>query len=74
MLRYKISGQWYGIPKLFSPSMTLKTQVVSDTPTEIIFKTRQQYTPNVLKVSKIADSLISLSLHEDGKIKYHKDT
>jgi hypothetical protein len=73
LLRYKIAGQWYGIPKLFSPSKTLKIQVVSDTPTEIIFKMRQQYTPKVLKISKIADSLISLSLDADGKVKYHKD-
>jgi hypothetical protein len=51
----------------------LETQVVSDTATEIIFKMRQQYTPKVLKVSKIADGLISLSLEEDGTIKYHKD-
>ena len=73
MARYKIAGQWYGIPKLFSPSETLKTQVVSDTSTEIIFKMRQRYTPKGLKISKIADSLISLSLDENGKIKYHKD-
>jgi len=71
--RYKIAGQWYGLPKLFASSKTLKTQVVSDTPTEIIFKMRQEYTPKVLNKSKVADSLISLSLDENGKVKYHKD-
>ncbi len=72
-IRYKIAGQWYGIPLLFNPSKTLKTQVVSDSPTEIVFKMRHQYTLKVLKISKIADSLISLGLDQNGKVAFHKD-
>ena len=71
--RYKTAGQWYGIPALFASSKTLKTEVVSDSPTEIIFKMRQEYTPKVLHVSKVADSLVSLTLDDQQKVKYHKD-
>jgi len=71
--RYKIAGQWYGIPKLFASSKTLKTEVVSDKPDEIIFKLRQEYTPRVLHTSTTVDSLVSLTLDERGKVKYHKD-
>lgn len=58
---YKIAGQWCGIPKLFNPSKTSMTQVVSDSHTEIIFEMRQHYTPKTLKVSIIVDCLVSLS-------------
>ncbi|KAF2722580.1 hypothetical protein K431DRAFT_41476 [Polychaeton citri CBS 116435] len=71
--RYKIAGQWYGIPKLFSPSRTLKTQVVKDSDSEIVFKLQQQYTLKGVQATKIANSLVSLSLDEQGKVKYHKD-
>jgi len=71
--RYKIAGQWYGIPKLFATSKTLKTEVVSATPTEIIFKLQQEYTPKILPGSKVVNSLVTLSLDEQGMIKYHKD-
>ena len=73
--RYKIAGQWYGIPKLFS-SETLATEIVKDSAAEIIFKLRQRYTPRLvgkLGVSKTADSLVTLTLDDEGRIKYHKD-
>jgi len=73
--RYKIAGQWYGIPKLFN-SKTLATEIVKDSPQEIIFKLRQQYNVrglDKLGVGKTADSLVSLSLDDEGKVKYHKD-
>lgn len=71
--RHKIAGQWYGIPRLFASSKTLKTEVVSDSSKEIVFKMRQQYTPRILHTAMQIDSLISLSLDDTGKVKYHKD-
>lgn len=73
--RYKIAGQWYGIPKLFN-SRTVATEIVKDSPQEIIFKLRQEYNVKGLDkvgVGKTADSLVSLTLDKEGKIKYHKD-
>jgi hypothetical protein len=73
--RYKIAGQWYGIPKLFN-SKTLATEIVNDSPQEIIVKLRQEYAVKgveKLGVSKTVDSLVSLTLDEEGKVKYHKD-
>ena len=54
-------------------SKTLKTEVVSSTPSEIIFKLQQEYNPRVVQFSKAVNSLVSLSLDEHGKVKYHKD-
>jgi len=71
--RYKIAGQWYGLPKIFSKLETKGVEVVSDTPKEIVFKMRQAYTPKVLNSTKEIDSLVSLSLDDDGKVRYHKD-
>ncbi|MCJ1465135.1 hypothetical protein MMC07_003751 [Pseudocyphellaria aurata] len=71
--RYKIAGQWYGIPQVMATSRTLATEIVSNTPTELIFKLRQEYTPRVLHLSKPVNSLVSLTLDGEGKVKYHKD-
>ncbi|KAI9822647.1 MAG: hypothetical protein M1827_000366 [Pycnora praestabilis] len=71
--RYKIAGQWYGIPKMMASSKTLKTEIVKSTPTELIFKMQQEYTPRVVHFSKPVNSLISLTLDENEKVKYHKD-
>lgn len=71
--RYKIAGQWYGLPKMFSKLETKKVEVVKDTPTEIIFKQRHAYTLKGLNATKEVDSLVSLSLDEEGKVLYHKD-
>lgn len=71
--RYKIAGQWYGLPKMFSSLRTLATQVVKDSPDEIIFKLRQEYTPKLTHTPKTVDSLVSLGLDEHGKVRYHKD-
>lgn len=54
-------------------SRTLATEIVSNTPTELIFKLRQEYTPRVLHLSKPVNSLVSLTLDGEGKVKYHKD-
>ncbi|KAE8332551.1 hypothetical protein BDV39DRAFT_167186 [Aspergillus sergii] len=74
--RYKIAGQWYGIPKLFSKSETLATEVTSSTEHELVWKQRQKYTFAGIHASKIADSLISLRLEgkePNEKVVYHKD-
>ncbi|KAK4953933.1 hypothetical protein LTR10_008537 [Elasticomyces elasticus] len=71
--RYKIAGQWYGIPKLMAKSQTLKTENVEDKPDRIVFKLQQEYTPKVVQFSKAVNSLITLTLDENDKVKYHKD-
>ena len=71
--RHKIAGQWYGLPKMFSKLETKKVEVVKDTHTEIVFKQRHAYTPRVLNTTKEVDSLVSLSLDDEGKVRYHKD-
>ena len=58
---------------IMAKSQTLKTEVVSSTPSEIIFKMQQEYTPRLLHTSKAVNSLISLSLDAQGKVRYHKD-
>lgn len=59
-------------PQIFD-SRTLATEIVSDTPSEIVFKLRQEYSPKGLSFSKPVNSLVSLALDEQGKVKYHKD-
>jgi len=71
--RYKIAGQWYGIPKIMAKSQTLKTENVEDKPDRIIFKLQQEYTPRVLHTTKPVNSIVTLSLDGKGKVKYHKD-
>ena len=34
---------------------------------------QHEYTPKVLKTPKVINSLISLGLDEQGKVRYHKD-
>ena len=54
-------------------SKTLATEIVSSTDTQLIFKMKQEYTPRVIHFSKPVNSLVSLALDEQGKVKYHKD-
>ena len=62
-----------GIPKVMASSKTLSTEIVSSTDTELIFKMKQEYTPRVIHFSKPVNSLVSLTLDGEGKVKYHKD-
>jgi len=71
--RYKIAGQWYGLPMVFATSKTLATEVVESRPDRIIFKLRQEYTPKLLHWSKPVNSLVTLTLNDEGKVVYHKD-
>jgi len=54
-------------------SRTTKTEIMSSKPDEIIFKLQQEYTPKPLPVPKKVNSLVTLTLDENGKVRYHKD-
>ncbi|KAL1844943.1 hypothetical protein VTK73DRAFT_1456 [Phialemonium thermophilum] len=71
--RYKIAGQWYGIPVIMARSRTLKTEVVASEPDRLIFKLQQEYTPRALRTPTAVNSLVTLSLDADGRVRYHKD-
>ena len=71
-VRRQLSG-FTGIPKVMASSRTLKTEIISDSPTSIIYKQQQEYTPRVLHTSKPVNSLITLTLDDEGKVRYHKD-
>ena len=62
-----------GIPKVMASSRTLATEVVSNTDTQIAFKMKQEYTPRVVHFTKPVNSLVTLTLDDQGKVKYHKD-
>ena len=59
--------------EVFSKLRTLKTQVVEDKPELIVFKLQQEYTPIVLHKAITVNSLVSLSLDGEGKVRYYKD-
>ncbi len=65
-------------------SRTLKTEIISCTASSdksggsgsgggIIFKLQQEYTPDVTHFLKAVNKSNTLSLDEEGKVKYHKD-
>lgn len=58
---------------IMAKSRTLKTEIVSSKPDEIIFKLQQEYTPKPMPIAKVVNSLVTLTLDEEGKVKYHKD-
>ena len=62
-----------GIPKLFASSRTLGTEVVKADSHEISFKLSQEWTPRVAHTSKVVNSLVTLTLDDEGKVRYHKD-
>ncbi|SLM34995.1 hypothetical protein LPUS_03998 [Lasallia pustulata] len=62
-----------GLPKIMASSRTLATEIVAATATSISYKQRQEYTPRVVRVARAVDSLITLTLDEEGKVRYHKD-
>ena len=63
-----------GIPKVFI-SNTLATEIVQSTPAVLAFKLRQHYSPKLTPASfsKTVNSLVTLTLDEQGKVRYHKD-
>lgn len=56
-------------------SNTLATEIVQSTPTTLAFKLRQNYSPKLTpsSFSKTVNSLVTLTLDEQGKVRYHKD-
>ena len=54
-------------------SKTIKTEIVESRPDSIIFKLQQEYTPKPMPIAKKVNSLVSLTLDGNGKVKYHKD-
>lgn len=54
-------------------SQSLKTENVESESDRIVFKLQQEYTPKVLHTGKAVNSLITLSLDDNDKVKYHKD-
>ncbi|KAL8774623.1 MAG: hypothetical protein Q9194_003995 [Teloschistes cf. exilis] len=71
--RYKIAGQWYGIPKVFTSSRTLATEIVLSSPDTLSWKQTQEYTPKLLHYSKAVNSLVTCTLDAEGKVVYHKE-
>jgi hypothetical protein len=70
-MEYRIDVK-LGIPKIMKSTRTIKTQVVSSKPDEIIFKLQQEYTPKPMPIAKKVNSLVTLTLDGDGKVRYHK--
>ena len=54
-------------------SKTLATEIVQNESNLIVFKLQQEYTPRLSPVGKKVNSLVSLTLDDEGKVKYHKD-
>ncbi|MCJ1279863.1 hypothetical protein MMC21_007687 [Puttea exsequens] len=71
--RFKIAGQWYGIPKIMASSRTLATEIVLNNSTTLAWKQTQEYTPRVVHFTKPVNSLVTVTLDGEGKVKYHKD-
>lgn len=63
--RYKIAGQWYGLPKAFKSLNPRAHEVVANEKDEIVFKLRQEYTFKLVNITKVVDSLITLKLDPD---------
>jgi hypothetical protein len=57
---------------IMKSTRTIKTEVVSSKPDEIIFKLQQEYTPKPMPIAKKVNSLVTLTLDGEGKVRYHK--
>jgi hypothetical protein len=57
---------------IMKSTRTIKTEVVSSKPDEIIFKLQQEYTPKPMPIAKKVNSLVTLTLDDEGKVRYHK--
>lgn len=54
-------------------SQTMATEVVASESDSVIFKLQQEYTPKPLPIAKKVNSLVTLTLDESGKVRYHND-
>lgn len=77
--RFKVAGQWFALPKLFSSSENLGHQVVRSDQEMLQFKNSQRWTLRLLPKSITMNTLVSLSLDPETvdsdfiRVKYHKD-
>ncbi|KAL6713724.1 hypothetical protein ACLMJK_008216 [Lecanora helva] len=77
--RYKMAGQWFALPKLFSLSTTNLLQIVTDEPGLIQWKYEQSWKAKYIPKVATLNALVSLSLAPDTidsdfiQVKYHKD-
>jgi hypothetical protein len=58
---------------IMAKTQTIKTEIVESKPESIIFKLQQEYTPKPMPIAKKVNSLVTLTLDGNGKVKYHKD-
>jgi hypothetical protein len=77
--RYKVAGQWFALPKLFSLSENTGYQVIRSDEEMIQFKNEQKWTFRLVQMSATLNSLVSLRLDPETvkddfmRIKYQKD-
>ncbi|KAF2266461.1 hypothetical protein CC78DRAFT_614981 [Lojkania enalia] len=77
--RYKMAGQWFALPKLFSMSVNEGYQVIRNDEEMIQFKNKQSWTFRGISKTITITGLVSLSLDPATRdadfvqIKYHKD-
>ena len=77
--RYKMAGQWFALPKLFTDSTNKRYEVVRSDDEMIQFKNEQSWTFKGIPKTAVINALVSLSLDPATKdadfmqIKYHKD-
>ena len=77
--RYKMAGQWFGLPKLFKDSKNEGYEVVKNDRDLIQFKNEQSWTFYVIPKTATINAIVSLSLDPDTvdsdfiQVKYHKD-
>ncbi|RSH91797.1 hypothetical protein EHS25_009167 [Saitozyma podzolica] len=77
--RYKMAGQWFGLPKLFPASENLGYEIVKNDDTLIQFKNKQRWSFHLIPKKATINALVSLVLDPATKdsefplILYHKD-
>lgn len=77
--RYKMAGQWFGLPKLFPKSVNEGYEIVRNDDTLIQFKNKQTWGFHLVSKEATINALVSLVLDPATKdsdfplILYHKD-
>ncbi|KAK1218394.1 hypothetical protein PQX77_018917 [Marasmius sp. AFHP31] len=77
--RYKMAGQWFGLPKLFKDAKSHGYQVVTNDKDLIQFRHEEEWTFKVIPKTATINALVSLSLDPESidsdfiRVKYHKD-
>jgi hypothetical protein len=77
--RYKIAGQWFALPKVFSASENISYEVTRDDPGMIEFKNQQKWTFPIIPKTATINAMVTLKLDPETmesdfiRIKYHKD-